>query len=764
MGAGSPDDTHRARLFPLPALAAVACRSGISSQRARHRLRLRRTVVAVTNRAICTLNRLYTAPSIHPLSTFPFNKPSQPDKTFSCFCCRPSDHSSAAQLRVLSHLRERCAAFVLTARTWDIHHLPTDVIGPKLLDMLESTYSAAGGQPRPPTSTAPSQDSLSLGGCTVTSSSSSSSLPAFSAFSSAPTAVVPLIADRISLPEQLHIVSVLSVLPPEIATQYSAAQHTTLLRSSTAVVTMNFLDLLPQPRVAGARKEYLRLIDRMRALGMSAMTATPKAVNGVFAVAKDEPTDRVIIDARFANRLFVDSPHVALPGPSHLVQLVIPAGAVMQSAKSDLSNYYHHLGVPEWLQPYLALPPLTPAELAERGLPLDAAFPMCLTMPMGFSHAVYLAQTAHEFILYRHGLLRKEDNLLLLRSPLVSLTRVIHGIVIDDFFSFCLCQKLADRTLQLVLDAYAAAGFVVKQSKVVRPTSAPVKIIGFDIDGARGEIALPADSQLSLLRSTLALLRQPTVTGSQLSHIIGRWTWVMMLRRSSESLAVLQHCYRYCRQAQFRRFTLWPTVRRELCMLVSLLPLLYADLRAPFFHRAIASDASELAGGVVSTPLSPTLSGQLWPLCSSRHHAVQQTRCNAERMRSAEPLSSEFDDFYSTVSSTPWRTLISKPWEGVEHINALELRAALLSVHWVLSYPSSLNRRVYLLLDSTVAFFSLWKGRSSSPALLLVLRKISALLLASGLSLLPGWVPSAVNPADAPSRLIDPCPRGRATL
>jgi len=82
----------------------------------------------------------------------------------------------------------------------------------------------------------------------------------------------------------------------------------------------------------------------------------------------------------------------------------------------------------------------------------------------------------------------------------------------------------------------------------------------------------------------------------------------------------------------------------------------------------------------------------------------------------------------------------------------------------VLSYPSSLNRRVYLLLDSTVAFFSLWKGRSSSPALLLVLRKISALLLASGLSLLPGWVPSAVNPADAPSRLIDPCPRGRATL
>jgi hypothetical protein len=75
-----------------------------------------------------------------------------------------------------------------------------------------------------------------------------------------------------------------------------------------------------------------------------------------------------------------------------------------------------------------------------------------------------------------------------------------------------------------------------------------------------------------------------------------------------------------------------------------------------------------------------------------------------------------------------------------------------------------LSRRVFLLLDSSVAFFSLWKGRSSSPALLLVLRKISALLLAGGLSLLPGWIPSAVNPADAPSRLLlDDCPTSGRT-
>lgn len=82
-----------------------------------------------------------------------------------------------------------------------------------------------------------------------------------------------------------------------------------------------------------------------------------------------------------------------------------------------------------------------------------------------------------------------------------------------------------------------------------------------------------------------------------------------MLRRSA--LAVLQHAYRYCRVAQLRHFTLWPSVRRELLMLLSLLPLMEARLDAPFFHRAIASDASELAAGVVTTALSSQLRDQL---------------------------------------------------------------------------------------------------------------------------------------------------------
>jgi hypothetical protein len=302
----------------------------------------------------------------------------------------------------------------------------------------------------------------------------------------------------------------------------------------------------------------------------------------------------------------------------------------------------------------------------------------------------------------------------------------------------------------------------------VHPTSEPIKVIGFELCGMTSVISLSVESRLSLMHSTLSALRSDQLTGAGLAHLIGRWTWCMLVRRAS--LSVLQHVYRFIAVASGRRFNIWPSVRRELWMLLGLLPLLQARFDAPMFHRAVASDASEYAGGIVSTPLTDSLHRRYWPICSSRHHAIMQTTLNVDSNR--ESLLSDdsdrvdtdslsllrsalhaYDSFYADVSTAPWSTIVSKPWRDAEHINSLELREVLLAVHWILTYPSSLTRRVYLLIDSTVAFFALWKGRSSSGPLLLILRKISALLLASGITLLPGWIPSEVNPADGPSRL-----------
>jgi hypothetical protein len=711
-------------------------------------------VAAVSASCTDALNRMYGSPSYVPLSSSSSspNSSSRPDNSFSSSVDDSAGHSafvSRAQQRVRDHIRDRCTSFVKKARTWRSHSGSGSGLATEVLAAL----GAARTRPSMDASTAPTieaADSLARAGWPV----SSLPLPP-SAYSSAVTSTVPLVADRISLPDKLTIVPMLDVLPPEIASTYTAEASSALLRPTVELLTLNAALPLKKPRVAGSRLQYLLLLRRLLPQGMIEFTACPKAVNGIFAVEKDTDSERLIIDARFANRLFVDSPHVALPNPSHLVQLSVPRGRRLYTGKSDLSNFYHHFGLPKWMRPFFALPPLTKSELAFLGVDLDKPYPMCVTLPMGFSHAVYIAQSAHEHIVYRDGILDPSHGLLRLASPEVTEDRVVHGIVIDDFFLFSLNPLLAEQTMERVLVAYRRAGFVVKQSKVVMPTSDPVKVIGFEIDGVDHTIDLSPDSALGLVQSTLAALRVRTVSGTLLAHLVGRWTWVMLLRRPS--LSVLQHVYRYCEIARGQPFTLWPSVRRELGMVIGLLPLLHARLDTDVFRHAIASDASIEGGGVVATEVTSQLHADLWPLCSNRHHAVQQTIQSSARSESRQPVdwsdAGSFSAFYSAVAAAPWRTIISKPWSGEEHINTLELRAALLAVHWCLSYPSALSSRIYLLLDSTVAFFALWKGRSSSPKMITVIRKINALLLAGGLSLLPGWIPSELNPADGPSRL-----------
>lgn len=456
----------------------------------------------------------------------------------------------------------------------------------------------------------------------------------YSTLSSAATTVVPLIASRIALPTSLHILPVTDVLPPDIAQAYSDPALTPrLFRPASEVAKLDNEDQLKPPRVAGSRHEYVKLLARMRAVGMAGLTSTPKCVNGVFAVGKDADADRLIIDAQPANRLFVDSPHVALPNPSHLVQLRIPKGARMSTGKSDFACYYHQLGMPLWITDYFALPALTPEEWRSIGVNCPdgvTLYPVCLTVPMGWSHAVYLANTAHEHVVYSSGALRREDNLLHLASPALSAHTVVHGIIIDDLFLHSLDPELARATFARVLEAYRAAGFLVKPSKLVWPSTAPIKVLGFVIErgaDSHTRVALAPDAAADLIHTTLHMLARGYATGLQLSHVLGRWTWCMLLRRPS--LAVLQHCYRFIMVANRRRFTIWPSVRKELWSLVGLMALLHARLDVDVYPHLLATDASELAAGVVCTTMTPDMPQRLWPLSSQVRQVLAQTVINA---------------------------------------------------------------------------------------------------------------------------------------
>lgn len=557
--------------------------------------------------------------------------------------------------------------------------------------------------------------------------------------------LVPIVSDRVSLPSGSNTVPLLDLLPPDLRAEYSSPER---------LLAANNPEPRPQPqgkrrspgRIAkfhGPPAEYAKLIRRMVALGMVAFTTKPKVVNGMFGVPKDGDSIRLITDARPANRLFKTPPKVDLPTPDLLAQLTVDPSRPLYVAKVDLDNFYHRLSLPEWMVPYFALPPIRASAVGPdvtRVFGTNCLVYPCLTrLPMGWSHSVYLAQQAHLNLLNTSTGLRPADRITPDNDFFVD--RVRHAVYIDDVFLLG-HDKAAVTALQ---DNYIASAertrLVVKYSKVVRPSTDGVEVLGLELDGRSGTLGLSVPKLQALVDETARLLRHGYATGLELSRLVGKWTWAMLPRRPT--LSVFNAVYRFAQVADSRLFTLWPTCRRELQVAMGLAPLMWCSLNDRWFPDTLATDASSNGLGVVAI-----------------HADVDDmAAAAAEPLRLPEPDGPGPPQPHPSllpVLASRSRVLVSARWRDPEHINILELRAVHTALRWAASRPAGLDSRILLLVDSAVCAYALNKGRSSSRQVLRRLRTLAALVLACGLRLFTRWIPSASNPADAPSRRFDP--------
>ena len=109
------------------------------------------------------------------------------------------------------------------------------------------------------------------------------------------------------------------------------------------------------------------------------------------------------------------------------------------------------------------------------------------------------------------------------------------------------------------------------------------------------------------------------------------------------------------------------------------------------------------------------------------------------------------------LKRTQWKVGSFWKWNGGSHINVLEMASAIQSIKKSIFRGAG---RVSLLLDSNVCVRALAKGRSSSRALLSLLRKTAALSLAWGVFLATHFSPTRLNVSDDPTRdvpLREPC-------
>ncbi len=773
-------------LFPLP-LITFPARPISSSRRTQQKHGRACRVVALANDSVRALNTLY------------FNSPSP--RFVSHLRCR-STVPSVAQRRIHTSLLAATTTYFHSCRRLckqsSIGQHASSRVAPRAgsLSALhsEKTDQSTSLVISPPRSSS-TGEVVPLRGSTSTSSRISSSnfdltaaLHAFDTVqvsSSMPvslpsaydttTGVLPIVASRVALPDNLQHVSILGLLPTAVSAMYSSPSS--LLLPPEVAAERVAAARLRRPRVLAQRSEYIKLVHRMLRLGMLQLTSTPQCVNSLFGVPKGDDI-RLILDARLANCQFVDAPRVRLPSPSHLAQL--QAKGPFAVAKCDLSNFYHQLVLPDWIRPYFALPALTAREQASLlscgDLPASITtalrqlgsgsrlFPCCVTLPMGFSHSVFLAQCVHEHVLYSYSSLSPRDNLLCLTSPLID--RTLHALYVDDCVLMGPSVVGVREQYSSVLGAYFKALLPVNSRKCTEATVAPVTVLGVEISGERGTITLSMDRHSRIVRATAVLLSQSVVSARELARVLGAWTWELLLRRPA--LAALKHCYRFVERfidKPPRR--LWPSVARELSVLSALSPLLTVDLRAPWSTHLVATDASSYAAGVVATPLREDILHTLWPLSAVHLPSLLQQRqfshtisASGGTLHLSQPAASCFpqplcdDDVQRSIQATRWSTLISTPWAADAHINCLELEALLLGLRWHASRPASMNARLPLLVDSSTAYYIARKGRTSATALLPLFRRCSALTLALSASLAPMWLPSHLNPADAPSRSV----------
>ena len=209
-------------------------------------------------------------------------------------------------------------------------------------------------------------------------------------------------------------------------------------------------------------------------------------------------------------------------------------------------------------------------------------------------------------------------------------------------------------------------------------------------------------------------------------------------------------------------------------------PLLGSEWRRPWSSVVNVSDASEEGFGVCSSIWSPETVGEV-----GRGHERERFRRSGSHNARESALTSagfakdeatgkwraglvEDEDYLASsgwalndsppevpkdcLDSGSWTTVRQGPWKRHEHIVHLEARALVKSFEHVVHDCGLSDCRQLFLVDSMSAALAFDRCRSKNFRMLRQIRKFCSFSLARNIAFSVRWLPSELNPADAPSR------------
>ena len=232
------------------------------------------------------------------------------------------------------------------------------------------------------------------------------------------------------------------------------------------------------------------------------------------------------------------------------------------------------------------------------------------------------------------------------------------------------------------------------------------------------------------------------------SSILGSMQWQDLLNRPLFSC--LNTAYAFARVEPFDgEIPLWPHALSEFQLNCCLCPLWIVDLCRPWSSRVIATDASPSFGfGVCQAKLQLHLVRAAASVAGRgphHFHLLNRVGADADKPRAGigHVLPLRWRDFKVVLSSRARRK---------EHAGLLEAEGAFLAIKRAARDVKCHGYRQLILMDAIAVLSALQKGRSSVPTLRSCIKRCAVVLLAENIRPRFGYIPTAWNPADPPSR------------
>ena len=589
-----------------------------------------------------------------------------------------------------------------------------------------------------------------------------------------PAHLAPMDLDLISLPPSSTTAASLNMIFGEEARNFKhrlmskvSAEVDVARRKAETELRAPYVD----PLLRSSPRKYADFCRLLHDRGLVQFRLGCKERVGVFTVWKKSGKQRLVIDARLANLHFEPPNSVALATGSSFGMLEVPGGGPpLEVGGVDIADAFYHIALEKELQEFFGLAPIKAKYVGVKEVdgvavkPGQLVFPCLAVVPMGWTLALWICQSAHEHVVDSHpavdASLRCVD-----RRPLPEVLDYVHTQYVDNFVAISQKKGRAKALAEAVGVALNDHGLPTHEVEA----GVGIETLGWAFGEDHPTVGVTRKRLWRLRLATLELIMQGHASGKTIERLVGHFTFAGLLQRGL--LSVFQATYCFIRKCYDKDVVLWDEVKRELRWAASLLCLVKRDLAAPWSSRVHATDASMWGRGVVAAERQVEEIKKLgrrndrWRFKPGEENIVTKGELanegdciDAETLELVAPCLLEkvgVGDYMEVpldFIGEDWKQIDGSKWDRVESIPILEGRAVVWLLQHLARSQKNLGKKHLVLSDSMSVTLALTKGRSSSSPMNRICRQVAALSFASGMHLHLRWIPSELNPADLPSR------------